>query len=79
MKIIIYIFSVGTESEGGRAGANFGRRRMKLNTGFADGMIRNGNIEELLIHEGAHASLEGDYLHVIEIRYIILGMVFHIV
>ena len=50
--------------EGGHAGANWMRRSITINTGFGDKRFRDGNIEELLIHEGAHVSLDNYYKHV---------------
>ena len=48
----------GSIAEGGHAGANFVRRSISINTGFGDQRFRDGNIEELLIHEGTHVSLD---------------------
>ena len=49
---------LGSVSEGGHAGANWVRRSITINTGFGEKRFRDGNIEELLIHEGAHVSLD---------------------
>ena len=48
----------GSVSEGGHAGANWVRKSITINTGFGEKRFRDGNIEELLIHEGAHVSLD---------------------
>ena len=50
--------SIGSIAEGGHAGANFIRRSISINTGFGDKRFLDGNIEELLIHEGTHVSLD---------------------
>ena len=56
---ILLDVNLGSEAEGGLAGANYVRRSITLNTGFGEKRIREGNIEELLVHEGAHVSLDG--------------------
>ena len=40
------------------------RRSITINTGFGDKRFRDGNIEELLIHEGAHVSLDNYHKNV---------------
>ena len=50
--------------EGGHAGANWMRRSITINTGFGDKRFRDGNIEELLIHEGSHVSLDNYHKNV---------------
>ena len=54
----IFCVYLGSVEEGGHAGANWVRRSITINTGFGDRRFRDGNIEELLIHEGAHVSLD---------------------
>ena len=49
---------LGSVAEGGHAGANWVRKSITINTGFGEKRFRDGNIEELLIHEGAHVSLD---------------------
>ena len=55
---------LGSVAEGGHAGANWVRRSITINTGFGDKRFRDGNIEELLIHEGAHVSLDNYHKNV---------------
>ena len=55
---------IGTSAEGGRAGGNFGRRSINLSTGYGSEQEAKGIIEELFIHEGAHASLDGYHANV---------------
>ena len=48
-----------------RGGGNWDRRSMSLNTDYGVIQENKGILEELFIHEGAHASLDGTHLHVI--------------
>ena len=64
LNLCVNIFTLGTAAEGGRAGGNFHRRSMCLNTGYGDGIVKQGNIEELFVHEGSHASLDGIHANV---------------
>ena len=60
---------IGTSAQGGRGGGGFDRRSMSLNTGYAAEKEAEGIIEELFIHEGAHASLDGYHANVILFSY----------
>ena len=55
---------IGTTAEGGLAGGNFNRRSINLNTGYGSEQEAKGIIEELFVHEGAHASLDGHHANV---------------
>ena len=55
---------MGTSAQGGRAGGNFHRRSMSLSTDYGSEQEAKGIIEELFIHEGAHASLDGHHAKV---------------
>jgi len=58
-RVDIFDLNRGTSAQGGRGGGGFDRRSMSLNTGYAAEKEAEGIIEELFIHEGAHASLDG--------------------
>ena len=59
-----FLWLIGTTAEGGLAGGNFHRRSINLNTGYGSEQEAKGIIEELFIHEGAHASLDGYHANV---------------
>ena len=61
---------IGTQADGGNASGDFGNQLknemggMSLNTGYGARMEAKGFIEEVFIHEGAHASLDGYHVKV---------------
>ena len=61
---------IGTQADGGSASGDFGNQMknemggMSLNTGYGARMEAEGHIEEVFIHEGAHASLDGHHANV---------------
>ena len=61
---------IGTQADGGSASGDFGNQMknemggMSLNTGYGARMEAKGFIEEVFIHEGAHASLDGYHVNV---------------
>ena len=65
----VLLWLLGTSAQGGRGGGGFDRRSMSLNTGYAAEKEAEGIIEELFIHEGAHASLDGYHANVISFSY----------
>jgi len=58
-RVDIFDFNRGSSAQGGRGGGNFARRSMSLNTDYAAEKESEGILEELFIHEGSHASLDG--------------------
>ena len=59
-----YLLVLGSSAQGGRGGGGFDRRSMSLNTDYADEKEAEGILEELFIHEGSHASLDGFHANV---------------
>ena len=55
---------LGSSAEGGRGGGGFDRRSMSLNTDYGAEIEAQGNLEELFILEGSHASLDGYHANV---------------
>ena len=64
LRLKIWFSNTGTSAQGGRGGGNYDRRSMSLNTDYGTEMERKGIIEELFIHEGSHASLDGIHANV---------------
>ena len=64
-KFLCYWIILGTSAQGGRGGGSFPRRSMSLNTDYGNEKEREGILEELFIHEGSHASLDGYHANVI--------------
>lgn len=58
-RVDIFDLNRGSSAQGGRGGGGFDRRSMSLNTDYGTEMEGKGILEELFIHEGSHASLDG--------------------
>ena len=58
------MYLLGSSAQGGRGGGSFQRRSMSLNTDYGAEIESQGNLEELFIHEGSHASLDGYHANV---------------
>lgn len=58
-RVDIFDLNRGSSAQGGRGGGGFDRRSLSLNTDYGTEMEGKGILEELLIHEGSHASLDG--------------------
>jgi len=58
-RVDIFDLNRGSSAQGGRGGGSFPRRSMSLNTDYGNEKEREGILEELFIHEGSHASLDG--------------------
>ena len=55
---------LGSSAQGGRGGGSFDRQSMSLNTDYGAEIENQGNLEELFIREGTHASLDGYHANV---------------
>ena len=62
MIMCIYFISGGDSCS--RGGGNWGLRSLSLNTDYAVVQENKGILEELFMHEAAHASLDGAHSNV---------------